>query len=231
MAIPLYLAQTKAEITAATKLPEHMAWMACHFSPYGTGLTNVPKSLPKRSLLILNDRTPICGHDAKYISETLLEVTQQLDCCGILLDFQRPDCSQAAEIAAEVAKLSCPVVISDLYAKDLPCAVFLSPPALYQPLKTHLDSWQNRTVWIEAAMECAQITVTEFGSTYTPLPYSPPPETAYFEEALHCHYCIAQSETAVTFYLYRTRSDLASLLQEAESLGISCAVGLYQQLG
>ena len=53
--IRLNLAMTAAELGAAP-LPSHPAWMACHFSPYSTGLTNLPPKLPQDSLLILNDR-------------------------------------------------------------------------------------------------------------------------------------------------------------------------------
>ena len=42
MAIRQYLAMTAAEMTQAGSLPRHAAWMACHFSPYSTGLTNLP---------------------------------------------------------------------------------------------------------------------------------------------------------------------------------------------
>ena len=46
MAIRQYLAMTAAEMTQAGSLPRHSAWMACHFSPYSTGLTNLPDRLP-----------------------------------------------------------------------------------------------------------------------------------------------------------------------------------------
>ena len=63
MAIPQYLAMTAAEMAGTAPLPRYMAWMACHFSPYSTGLTNRPAKLRQGSLLILNDRTPIHCHD------------------------------------------------------------------------------------------------------------------------------------------------------------------------
>ena len=58
MGISHYLAMTGVEIAAAEALPENIAYMACHFSPYGTGLTGAPEVLPKHSMLILNDRIP-----------------------------------------------------------------------------------------------------------------------------------------------------------------------------
>ena len=52
MAITPFLAMTAAEIEHSTPLPPNVAWMACHFSPYGAGLSNLPKNLPAGSLLI-----------------------------------------------------------------------------------------------------------------------------------------------------------------------------------
>ena len=45
MGLPLYLAMTAAELSAAEALPRKMAYMACHFSLYGTGLSNIPEQL------------------------------------------------------------------------------------------------------------------------------------------------------------------------------------------
>ena len=46
MAIRPFLAMTAAEIRGTETLPPKTAWMACHFSPYSTGLSNLPKDLP-----------------------------------------------------------------------------------------------------------------------------------------------------------------------------------------
>ena len=89
MALPLYLAMTAAEIRENPFLPGNTAYMACHFSPYGTGLSNLPRDLPPESLLILNDRTPIRGHDPQQIRDQLAQAMAQFQCLGLLLDFQR----------------------------------------------------------------------------------------------------------------------------------------------
>ena len=47
MAIGRYFAMTAAEIRGCSALPAGIAWMACHFSPYGTGLSNLPPELPE----------------------------------------------------------------------------------------------------------------------------------------------------------------------------------------
>ena len=48
MAITPFLAMTAAEFRKKEDLPDKIAWMACHFSPYGLGLSNLPQRLPPR---------------------------------------------------------------------------------------------------------------------------------------------------------------------------------------
>ena len=57
------------------------------------------------------------------------------------------------------------------------------------------------------------------------------PEGCHREETLFCHYCVDMEENAARFTLWRTREDLGNLMAEAEKLGVSTAVGLYQELG
>ena len=71
MAIRPFLAMTAAEIRGTETLPPKTAWMACHFSPYSTGLSNLPKALPPGSMVILDDITPIHGHDSETIAAQL----------------------------------------------------------------------------------------------------------------------------------------------------------------
>lgn len=226
-----YLAMTAAEIHAAAALPQKLAYMACHFSPYGLGLSNCPQWLPPDSVLIVNDRTPICGHDPGIITAQLIELVDALKCGSVLLDFQRPDCKQTADLCATLTSaLACPVCVSDLYADALACPVFLPPPPLNQPLQQHLTPWKGREIWLESALDAASITVTEGGSHYTPQPYTPPGEGCFPDEALHCRCWQEIEEDKIIFHLYRTEEDLEALLEEAEALGVKQAVGLYQQL-
>jgi len=230
MEIPLYLAMTGAEFAACTHYPPHLAWMACHFSSYGTGLSNLPKQLPPHSILILNDRTPVCGHDPNLIYDILAECISQLRCAAVLLDFQRADCDQLAGIIEKLLTLPCPVAVSDIYAKDLHCPVFLSAPPLHRPLKDYLQSWEGREIWLEAAMNSSRITVTEKGSNVSAHPAGTGCGV-FHDAALHCHYGITVSEAAVHFSLCRWKEDLNALLLEAKTLGVTHAVGLYQELG
>ena len=230
MAIPLFLAMTAAEFTNAPQKPSHTAWMACHFSPYGTGLTNLPKTLPENALLILNDRTPVCGHDPEQVCAGLADAVQQFKCCGILMDLQREGDPQLRNIIEKAVTLPCPVAVSDSYAGNYDCPVFLSAPPVHRPLSAHIAPWKGREIWLEAALQGCDITVTAQGSTYAPS--SPEAEKLPFrDDALHCHYRIETNNSYIRFSLQRTKSDLETLLEEAESLGITHAVGLYQELG
>ena len=104
MALPLYLALTAGEFQNCSPLPEHTAWMACHYSPYGLGLSNSPRQLPEGAMLILNDRIPISGHDPQRIADQLQQTLEQLSCDSLLLDFQRPDKAETAGLCRLLAQ-------------------------------------------------------------------------------------------------------------------------------
>lgn len=231
MEIPLYHAMTAAEFTVCPSLPERIAWMACHFSPYGTGLSGIPDALPPESIVILNDRIPVCGHKPSVILSQLQTILKAQQVCGILLDFQRPDCTQAAEIAAAVTKnCSCPVAVSELYAGDLPCAVFFSPvPANKRPAE-HFAPWSGREIWLEAALEGVCIHLDAHGSVFSPMDYKHTDPLPLFDPQLHSHYRIDLSEDSADFYIQRTKDDLTALLQDAKAYNVTKAIGLYQEL-
>ena len=88
----------------------------------------------------------------------------------------------------------------------------------------------GREIWLEAALDGLQLTLTEQGCTGTALPFCEYAE-GFHEEALHCHYQIQVSDRHAKFSLFRTREDLDALLEEAEALGVTAAVGLWQELG
>lgn len=228
MKMRCYLAMTGAEFTAAAKLPEHTAWMACHFSCYGTGLSNLPASLPKDSMIILNDRTPVQGHDSGLILEQLTILYEQLMPSCFLLDLQRPGASEITKVLTR--ELPCPVGVTAAYAQELSCPVFLEPPPLHIPLREHLESWKGREIWLEAALEAEKITVDTQGSRVEPADISILDEPAFEEPELHCRYNIRLAENTAVFQLLRAREDLATLLEDAQKCGVTQAVGLYQQL-
>ena len=230
MALPLYLAMTASEIQENSSLPPNMAYMACHFSPYGTGLSNCPSFLPEGALLILNDRTPICGHVPGLICRELEAIAGSFGCAGILLDFQRKGYREQYDLAQILAvSLPCPVGVTPDYARDLPCPVFLPHVPADTPLKEYLRPWKGREVWLEAALDGLEITLTENGSVSVSLPH-PGSGTGFLCEPLHCHYNIHTSPEKAVFNLCRNREDLDSLLEEAMHLGVTRAVGLWQEL-
>lgn len=232
MPLPVYLAMTAAQFQQTRPLPSHPAWMACHFSCYGTGLSNCPEKLPDNTLLILNDRTPVWNHDPRLIVSQLKQITERNTVYGILLDFQRQGVPQTAAIAKTITKeFSCPVAVTESYAADLDCPVFLSPPPLHRPLAAYLESWNGREIWLEAALDCQQMTLTREGCVITPVFPHQPADTGFLEENLFCRYTIKAEEEKIVFTLYRTPETLKQLLSEAEKLGVRTAVGLHQELG
>lgn len=232
MAIPLFLAMTGVEISQSRVLPSGIAWMACHFSAYGTGLSNFPQSLPEGSMLILNDRTPINGHDPVLIGKQLSQLAQDMKCGAILLDFQRPDVPETAEtVRIIIENQPCPVGVTEYYAHELDCPVFLPPiPPNISPTE-HLAPWQGREIWLEVALDAVEITVTPKGSHIVPLPSPDASELCHRSDELHCHYDIQSDNERICFRLYRTPEDLDSMLKSAEEWGVTRAVGLYQELG
>lgn len=229
MAIPLYLAMTAAEFSGCEKMPEKIAWMACHFSSYGTSLSNLPRTLPEGSLLILNDRTPVHGHDKLGIADDLARAVDALGCCGLLLDFQRPESEETAAIVKALLALPYPVCVSECYAKELDCPVFLPPVPPHVPIKEYLAPWSGREIWLEAALEGEELTLTESGCRIS-VPGEPIDSPEHRDAALFCHYRIAVEERCARFSLYRSRDDLTALLDAAQALGVTRTVGLWQEL-
>lgn len=226
MVLPLYLALTAAEFAVCSSLPQNLAWMACHFSSYGTGLSNLPPKLPEGAMVILNDRIPIHGHNPDTILRQLMDLRP--DC--LLLDFQRPGVQETLNLTQIlVRELPCPVGVSHIYGKELTCPVFLPPVPPDMPLEEYLAPWLGRKIWLEAALEGITCTITENGSTTSPLLH--PPQDGLAEESLHCHYKIDVNDSNAQIHLYRTAGDLQNLLKNAKNHGVTKAVGLYQELG
>lgn len=222
-----YLAMTAAEIRNCIDPPAHIAWMACHFSPYGTSLNNLPSSLPEGSILILNDRTPVCGHDARTVAKTLDDLASQFKCTGILLDLQRPYNDETDIIVERVLSLGRTVCVSEAYADKRSCPVFLSPVPLLRSTEEYLKPWQDREVWLEIALTAAIATVTDTGCHLFPAEKENAP---WADKELHLHYGLSMKEDLAEFTLRRTEEDLQELIAEAKTLGIHKFVGLWQEL-
>lgn len=227
MKIPQYLAMTAAQFLSVAEKPPHCAWMSCHFSPWGKDLSNLPASLPPDSILILDDQFPPNGHDPERIGLQLTECMQRMNCCGLLLDFQRPGCRETAAIAERLAAFPFPVCVSDLYAEPLDVPVFAPACPVDRTLAEHLRPWQGREIWMETAQECWEFRINSEGCRILPgyLGHFP-----HRDARLHCRYRLELLEDAARFTLCRTQEDVTSLLTEAASLGVTCAVGMYQEL-
>lgn len=229
MALPLYLAQTAAEMIGNPHVWP-LAWMACHFSPGGQGLSNLPQVLSEGAMLILDDSTPMEFHDGAMIAWQLSDTITRHGCESLLLDFQRTNIREQQELAKLLADtLPCPVGVSEIYARELSCPVFLPPVPPDRPLSEYLAPWQGREIWLETALDGITLTLTEAGCTADP--FYDFPEDALTDKQLSCHYAIETGIDSAVFRLWRTRQDLEALLSEAESLGATKAIGLWQELG
>lgn len=232
MVLPCYLAMTAAEFAQAGAIPPKVAWMACHFSSYGTGLSNLPASLPPKAILIVNDRIPISGHDPDKIELQLRTLVTQFDCDSILLDLQRPNEPETAALCAHlVTSMPCPVAVSEHYAQNLTCPVFLAPPPLRMPLSDYLAPWQGREIWLEAALCGEEVVITENGAQVNPCAPEALPSPQFTEDALCCQYHWTIENHRACFLFQRTLPMLSVLLDRAKDLGVCKAVGLFQQLG
>lgn len=232
MVLPLYLALTAAEISHNSPLPSLCSYMACHFSPYTEGISNVPETLPFGSLLILNDRIPCDHHSADLVAGQLAAAVDRLGCESVLLDFERPpEPESCAMVRFIVQSLSCPVAVTDTYTQELSCPVFLSPAPLHMPLEAHLAPWQGREIWLEAALCQERITVTESVSSFQPIFPTQQLDGGFYDQKLRCRYHTSVSDDHIAFTLFDTHESLKTKLELAHALGVTRAVGLYQELG
>ncbi len=224
MAFDFFLAQTAGDIRQPLPLGAAKAWMACHFSPYSSGLSNLPEGLEEGSMVILNDLMPVAAHDAHRIAAQLCEVVENCQCCRVLLDFQRPGEGRTAEIAKVLAEaLPCPVGVSESYAQELDCPVFLPPLPLHMPLADYIAPWQGRRVWLEIMPEAALYTVTEDGCRRAECEAQG--ALPHFDKDAFCRYGIDIAGDAIRFTLQRGPEELEALRQ---SDLLDCFVGLYQ---
>lgn len=213
----------------AKPFPERFAYMAIHFSPYGKGLSNLPESLPKGSIVLLDDSTESTGHNPDLIKKQLAELVKHFAPTAVLLDFQRPFTRELEAIAEEiVTTLPCPVGVTADYATELGCPVFLPPPPVNKALGDYIEPWKKQGVYLEIAPEGLEITVTETGSSATPI--FPVSDLHLEDKRLHCHYNVKVLQDKAVFTICRYNVDLAALVQEAEDLGVLGCVGLYGEL-
>ena len=232
MVLPLYLALTAAEISAFPTIDFPFAYMACHFSPYTEGISNIPESLPSGSLLILNDRFPCQGHSADLVANQISEAVLRLGCESVLLDFQRPAEPESEAIAAKItSSLSCPIAVTASFTKELDCPVFLSPAPLHLPLADYLLPWKGREIWLEAALCQEDVLITEKGVHINSIFPTEQLSGGFYDENLQCNYRTQILEDSIRFTLFDTPESLNQKLELAAQMGVARAVGLWQELG
>lgn len=230
MATESYLAMRSEEFVSLGHSTSKLAWLDCCFSQSGPGLDQLPSTLPPNSLLILTDQIPFHCHDTILISEQLCQAVISMRCAGVLLDFEKPKQEELAILAVQlVSTLPCPVAVSELYAKDIDCPVFLSPCPHHVHLKDHIAAWTGREIWLDLARDAEMITVAPSGSVISSTPWIDDSSFEHSDQSLHCHYRIQIEAEKVHFILRRTKDDLIGLKQEAEKLRIHTCVGLYQE--
>ena len=148
-------------------------------------------------------------------------------CSGLLLDFQRPDCKETEEMVRVLLTLPFPVCVSDVYARNLDCPIFLPPIPITAEPSEYLTPWRGREIWQEVSKECLCITVTNSGSECA---YSRPTgEFPFYDSQLYCRYQTVVSEHAACFNLTRNQEDIGRLLDDAASYGVTKAIGLWQE--
>lgn len=226
MAIPLYLAMTAEEYANCDEKPAHIAWMACHFSPYCTGITNLPPQLPDGSAVILNDRIPIDRHNTYAICKQL----QSIGCSSILLDFQRIGVKETRElVSAILASIDCPVGVSMAYANGFDSPVLLPPIPPHISPDEYLIPYRGREIWLEAGLDTTVVNVTEDGADFVyPADYCT--KTSCYDESLCCSYGIEVSNNKAVFTLQRRTEDFKKLLTSCEEFGVTRGIGLYQEM-
>lgn len=228
MSIPLFFAISREDIQKNPDLPANIAWMSCHFSPVGPGLTDLPRHLPRGAMLILDDRIPMRGHQPELIVEQLRSAVTELACGWLLLELQRE--GQPLPVERIIREVPCPVGVTPGYAAGMDCAVFLPPVPPHMPLVEYLKPWAGRQLWLEVALDGADVTVTPTGSTVTPVPFPEVPVSSHQDQELCCHYTISTQKDAARFSLFRTPDDIEAQLLQAENTNITLATGLYQEL-
>ena len=232
MPLPLILAMTPLEIKNTPSPPTGIAWMACHFSPHTEGITNIPETLPSGAMLILTDRESCAGHSADLVAQQLSEAVARLDCESVLLDFQRAWNAETDVMAKTVVRaLPCPVAVTENYASNTSCPLLLSPCPLHIPLEAYLGPWSDREIWLEAALCQERIAVDRSGAVFSPVYPSQPLEGGFYDQKLRCRYVTEIHEDRLIFTLFDTCETLAEKLDIAHSLGVTRAVGLYQEIG
>jgi hypothetical protein len=215
MEICRHLAMTRWEMENFT-LPEGFSPA---FLSWERELSDLPERLPENTLLVLCDRFPM------EPPEKILQAVEKTGCQTVLLDFQKPD--REALIKA-LLRFFPKAAVSEPYAHLTEGPVFLPPCPPDKPLADHLAPWKNREIWLDTAPEILELTVTPTGCTPKSLQFPPNPP-CFTHESLHCRYKTEILPTEIRFTLWRDREMLEAHTLQAQTLGITKTVTLFQE--
>lgn len=202
-----------------------VAWMACHFSADHKGICNLPQSLPPQSLILLDDSSPMDGHDPGRVTAQLSDLCRQVKAAGVILDLQRPKTNRAeAMVKVIVQALNCPVAVTEAYASVTGCPVLVSAP-IHLSLEQVVKPWKKREIWLDLPLGIQTVDPKEVS------PVMPPEEGSFphYDKFRHCQYKTRSTPRGLQFTLCRNKTMLPGLLERAWKLGITKAVGLYQE--
>ena len=209
--------------------PPAPAWMACHFE--GRGLRDLPRRLPPGSLRILDDSTLPEDPDPERIGDQLTRCIRALSCAGLLLDFESPEDPALRAVAVYLDKvLPCPVALPDTWGQITQGPVFLTLLPPHSSLAAAAAPWQGRELWLELGPAAEVITLTAAGAEISPVT-EPLPPCPFRDPELCCAYGITCGKEEAVLTLSRGREELRALLHQAEDLGFTSAVGLYDEIG
>ena len=230
MDLPCYLAVTGAEFFHMSQYPEHLGWMACHFSDSSSGLSNLPMILPPQSMLILNDQFPPNGHDQETITKQLTALVEKLDVSSVLLDFETAS-SESADLAKHLClTLPCPVAVTELYGHCTSGPVLLEMPPPHRSLQSRITPWSGRELWLELVPETQLAKITEDGCRFLPAAYNAMPDDALSSPQTQSRYKVFTYPDHAEILVGRQWPQLLDMLAQAYQLGFTRSVGLYQQL-
>ena len=202
MVFPLYLAMSAMELTPIPN-PAFLVLEDSQIPPPGT--------------------LPVVTDAFRVDRQLLLQLCQGRE--AVLLDFEHPPSVDTREL---IRDLPCPAAAPPGYREDGP--VFLPPPPLHIPLEAYLSPWNGREIWLEAALQKQVITVTAEGCTVFPPCTNRDLQDGFYSEMLHCRFSQSFTDSRALFTLFDTPDTLRSKLNHAASLGVTRAVGLYQEL-
>ena len=201
-------------------LPLYLAMSAVEMRP-----------IPRPAFLVLEDSQippagvlPVITDAFPPDRKTLLRLCQGRE--AVLLDFERPP---TAEVREMIRHLPCPIAAPPGYANESP--VFLPPAPLHVPMEEYLSPWKGREIWLEAALQRQVVTVTAKGSAVFPPCTNTDLDDGFYSEKLCCRFTQNFSEKRAVFTFFDTPETLRIKLDRAAELGVTRAVGLYQELG